>query len=394
MAAAIHSMKMDAILNNDRLIDDLEAIYNNHILQLLHQKLCIQREIRRQCYQQLLYFDLLLTKRLNQENDVPMTMNTHDISQNNQTLQCPQTAQGPPQAIKTESLDSPNPFTNGMKPSIPPIPVIVNSSSAPQLPRFRFNRNVANQRLKAMKREHAPSDVLAPIEDIQDIDPIDGDIQSADDINDSPPQNAFTNDTNNTNHKHNVQALNGQQSSSISQSQRVPPLPLKCAYCPYSPTNQELMDAHASAHYAERPRVCPYCSKRFRSNNNLQHHVRTHTGEKPFKCNHKGCSKAFTTKSSLNNHMRIHTGSKPFRCSKCMKSFRISGQMRKHKCVAVTKKEESDGATMRETAVIMTPDRREQWKCQEPGCSMVFGSGRSLAGHMNLHRRRTPRTPS
>ena len=55
MADAIHLVKIDVLLNNGKILDQLEVTYNNRIQQmqqLVHQKQSIQREVRRQCYQQ------------------------------------------------------------------------------------------------------------------------------------------------------------------------------------------------------------------------------------------------------------------------------------------------------------------------------------------------------
>ena len=73
---------------------------------------------------------------------------------------------------------------------------------------------------------------------------------------------------------------------------------------------------------------CDVCEKSFRQSGDLKKHKRIHTNEKPYECD--VCEKRFTQSGNLKTHMRIHTNERPYECGVCEMKFRHSGTLKVH----------------------------------------------------------------
>ena len=54
------------------------------------------------------------------------------------------------------------------------------------------------------------------------------------------------------------------------------------------------------------------------------------------------CGKSFGKRWNLISHQRIHTGEKQFQCDICLKTFSWKGNLRRHRFLTHSKREEPD----------------------------------------------------
>ena len=77
----------------------------------------------------------------------------------------------------------------------------------------------------------------------------------------------------------------------------------KCVQCEYSTNKLSILKDHIRTHSTERPFVCTQsgCNKAFKRKCGLNQHLKQHLGVKPFKCRHIGCNKSFVAKQEINS---------------------------------------------------------------------------------------------
>ena len=129
---------------------------------------------------------------------------------------------------------------------------------------------------------------------------------------------------------------------------------------------------------AKRPKkyFCTYhgCTKAFDRPVRLDAHIRTHTNDKPFACEEDGCTKRFFKAEHLKAHVQNkHSNEANHVCTylviigdgrehqKCGKSFTIATRLRRH---------------------VATHEKKEEMKCKEEGCGMVFRKMETLQRHI------------
>jgi len=81
----------------------------------------------------------------------------------------------------------------------------------------------------------------------------------------------------------------------------LPPLQLKCPYCPFTAPKTKALYKHINEH--DKKMVCPTCSKKSTCMGMFVYHCRTHTGEKPYKCPIPGCKFSSAIKCNLKIHL-------------------------------------------------------------------------------------------
>lgn len=129
---------------------------------------------------------------------------------------------------------------------------------------------------------------------------------------------------------------------------------------------------------SQRPKkyVCEYdgCGKAFDRPVRLEAHVRTHTGDRPFTCEEDGCDKSFFKAEHLKAHVQNkHANSADHVCSyvlstnedgtevQCGKTFTTGTRLRRH---------------------VAAHEAKEETKCKEPGCGLVFRKMETLQRHV------------
>ncbi|RMX82620.1 hypothetical protein D0869_05921 [Hortaea werneckii] len=147
---------------------------------------------------------------------------------------------------------------------------------------------------------------------------------------------------------------------------------------PPSVAATEISKAETTASGYRRPKkyVCdqPNCGKAFDRPIKLQVHIRSHTNERPFACEEQGCDKTFQRSEHLKRHVRdTHCQSPGFICEyvlresenaspvKCGKGFTTITRLRRHMAIH---------------------EKKEETRCQEPGCGKVFRKQETLQRHI------------
>ena len=108
---------------------------------------------------------------------------------------------------------------------------------------------------------------------------------------------------------------------------------LCCEVCPKSEKRYSKIEMrlHKMSH-REKKVQCDQCESRFRSGYSLKvHFSRVHLKNKQYICSFTGCDKGFFVPRELVYHERIHTGEKPYDCKVCLRTFRKSSQLIRHK---------------------------------------------------------------
>ncbi|KAI7538722.1 hypothetical protein KC331_g10177 [Hortaea werneckii] len=147
---------------------------------------------------------------------------------------------------------------------------------------------------------------------------------------------------------------------------------------PPSVAATEISKAETTASGYRRPKkyICdqPNCGKAFDRPIKLQVHIRSHTNERPFACEEPGCDKTFQRSEHLKRHVRdTHCESPGFICEyvlresdnsspvKCGKGFTTVTRLRRHMAIH---------------------EKKEETRCQEPGCGKVFRKQETLQRHI------------
>lgn len=129
---------------------------------------------------------------------------------------------------------------------------------------------------------------------------------------------------------------------------------------------------------SQRPKkyLCEYdgCNKAFDRPVRLEAHVRTHTNERPFVCNEPGCDKSFFKSEHLKAHTKNkHADEANYLCTyvirtdaggdevSCGQTFTTGTRLRRH---------------------IAAHEAKEETKCREPGCGLVFRKMETLQRHV------------
>ena len=90
------------------------------------------------------------------------------------------------------------------------------------------------------------------------------------------------------------------------------------------------LNHHMKTHIQMKSYQCDFCTKSYRNSGNLKRHIRDfHEKIKSYKCT--TCSKSFAQESSLNTHNQmIHQNSTIFQCDICEKCFRHVVNLKQH----------------------------------------------------------------
>ena len=155
--------------------------------------------------------------------------------------------------------------------------------------------------------------------------------------------------------------------SDMFSSKRERPKVISCGLCDKKYISHRSLYDHMATHHGERKFQCSRCDKRFATGTELTSHLRCHPKQARtlrHKCSH--CEKSFHGDSHLQNHMRRahyeHSDKKIFACHICMKTFRDSSGLRKHK---------------------ITHTKTRPWKCKL--CPKTFKTKSVLNTHIRTH---------
>ena len=270
MAVAVWKQRL--IANHNRLIEQLEDKYNDHITKLLQQKKLIIIEMQNALFQQF----ICIEKEHQQiENEQLMISNSN--LNNNIHFSSIETIDNSESKLETETVSNPTLNTN-------------------QVPIFSLN----------------------------DTDP-----------NDSEDSETKSNHCNEKRGRkfecnicHKLLASNHNLRKHMKLHTGEKRGKFECNICHKLLTTKWGLRDHMLIHTGEKPFKCPHCNYRCRTKGKLTVHIRIHTGEKPYECNY--CNRRFRLSQSLGNHIRIHTGEKPYECSKCKRKFRTKSNLHRH----------------------------------------------------------------
>ncbi|XP_067661674.1 zinc finger protein 62 homolog [Haliotis asinina] len=131
--------------------------------------------------------------------------------------------------------------------------------------------------------------------------------------------------------KKNVETVESDTVSKVSEPNEVKAKTRVCSVCHTSFTNAEEFVLHMMQHSLYDSFMCDHCGKRFVDKGSLSRHKLKHSRNlrRDFHC--KECNKSFTTNTYLKSHMRTHTGEKIHACDECDERFTFSNMLRRHK---------------------------------------------------------------
>lgn len=113
----------------------------------------------------------------------------------------------------------------------------------------------------------------------------------------------------------------------MSLTEKVQSKPCVCETCGKNYSNKKALYQHKTTHQ-ERTLECNICGEKFGRQDILNNHRLTHSIPQ-FKC--ETCGKEFKLKKYLNHHLRFHDKLINYKCTDCPKSFKVRGNMIKHK---------------------------------------------------------------
>lgn len=135
---------------------------------------------------------------------------------------------------------------------------------------------------------------------------------------------------------------------------------------------------------------CPVCRRDLKGFNKIISHMRSHTGARPFTC--PLCKKPYKDPITLNKHLHAHLSSGTYKCDQCPYSCTQSGVLARHKqSKHGTRHNICDicGKAFGHISVLKnhkaTAHSRETFRCEHPGCNVIFNSKANLKIHMESH---------